>query len=256
MPVHLVGISGGGIWHTIRNPSGWDPWDDVLATAGSLAGSPSRVACGVVSGALHVCVDTQVSLFHTIRFGRGSWQGWGDAGSVAFPGVLGAFNVDCVGIGNELHVCVEGFTVRGQLRTLPAAWHTIRISNPDPSRDSWTARKEVTGRYRTILDLACGKADGNLHVLARCMDVAGVQRLMHTIRLPNGSLQPGGDADVFSLSQFSTTASTLRQTGAVAAAGIGPQLHVVASDGAEPYHTISAEQQRVAEHVRAYPPCS
>ena len=236
MPVHLVGISGGRVWHTVRRTSSWDPWDDVFASAGVPAGAPSRVAAGVVQGTLHVCLVTQSGLFHTVRFGNGRWQPWGNAGAVAFPQVLGLDDVDCVGIGSGLHVVVSGFRRSGSLQTLPAVWHAIRTSNPNPAADSWSRTAEITGRYRIISDVACGSTGGSLHVLARVTDVDGSERLMHTIRFPDGSLQPLRDQDVFPL--FPATAAVLRSTRPVAAAGIGPALHVVASNGTELFHTI------------------
>ena len=232
MPVHLVGISAGRIWHTIRTgPAGWVAWDDVLAGAGPLSGTPSRVACGVAGGQLHVCVATSAGLFHTIRFGAGSWQPWGDAGSAGFPGVLGITNVDCVGVGPELHVCVEGIQRSGQIQTLPAVWHSTRLPG------SWTAPTEVTARYRILWDLACGAASGNVHVVARVQDVPGSELLVHTIRFPNGSLQPLGDQDVIPMYP-AATAAAVRATGTVAAAGNGVPLHLLASDGTEVLHTI------------------
>jgi hypothetical protein len=63
MPVHLVGISGGRVWHTIRNPNAWSPWDDVFGSAGTPAGTPRSLAAGFVMGSLHVCLLTQSGLF-------------------------------------------------------------------------------------------------------------------------------------------------------------------------------------------------
>lgn len=236
MPVHLVGISGGRVWHTIRNPNAWSPWDDISGSAGTPAGTPRSVAAGFVMGSLHVCLLTQSGLFHTIRFGSGNWQPWGDASAAAFPQVSGINEVDCVGIGTGLHVCVSGIRRSGNIQTLPAMWHAIRTSNANPALDSWSGAAEITGRYRIIWDVACGNAGGNLHALARVTDVNGSEQLMHTIRFPNGGLQPQGDQDVIGL--FPATTAALRSTRSAAAAGIGPALHVLASDGTELFHTI------------------
>ena len=236
MRVHLVGISAGRLWHTSRMKAGWSPWDDVFASAGTPAGIPSRVAAGVVAGRLHVCLATQRNLLHTTRFESGSWQRWGDAGAAAFPEVTGIDNVDCVGIGTGLHVCVTGSPRVGETTRLPAVWHAIRTSSADPASDSWSGAHQITNGYRTVLDLACGSAGGNLHALARVTDVDGSARLMHTIRFPDGRLQPERDQDVIGL--FPAAAQTLRSTHNVAAAGVGPALHVLASDGAEVLHTI------------------
>jgi hypothetical protein len=237
MPLHLVGISGNQVWHTIRRSGGWDPWDELLVSAGALPAPPARIACGFVMGALHVCVAMRSELFHTIRFARGNWQSWGNAGSIAFPQVRGITNVDCVGMDNVLHVCVDGFTRSGTLQTLPAVWHAMRISNPNSALDSWTSSGEVTARYRVINDLACANVAGaQLHILARCTDTSGAELLVHNIRFADGTSQPLGDQDVISL--FPTNANALRGTRTIAAAGIGGQLHVVASNGTELFHTI------------------
>jgi hypothetical protein len=233
MPVHLIGISAGTIWHTIRNgPDGWTPWENVTSGAGPLSGTASRISCGVADGQLHVCAVTSTGLYHTIRYTAGSWQPWGNAGATAFPSVVGITNVDCVGIGSQLHVCVEGSRRSGSIQTLPAVWQSTRQPG------SWTAPGEITGRYRILWDLACGgTAEGNVHLVARVQDVSGSELLIHTIRFPDGSLQPLGDQDVSALYP-GATAVALRGTGAVAAAGIESSLHVLASDGTEVRHTI------------------
>jgi hypothetical protein len=44
--LHLVGISDGRIWHTVRRPTfDWDPWEEVTAPT----------AAGQVPGLFHVC---------------------------------------------------------------------------------------------------------------------------------------------------------------------------------------------------------
>lgn len=67
MPVHVVGISAGHIWHTIRNNGGgWEPWTDVLTLTGPLAnGQPSRVGCAMVDGQLHVGIAHGINQLST-----------------------------------------------------------------------------------------------------------------------------------------------------------------------------------------------
>ena len=248
MPVHFLGISGGRLWHTIRrDDTGWEAWDDVLASAPLVVlpfpfpeigiPAPSRVACAVVTGRLHVCVTipptrtTSALLLHTIRFGPRNWQPWGNASAAGFPSVLGMVNVDCVGIGPELHVCIDGFRRLQPLQTLPAVWHSIRTDA------GWSAPTAVTSRYPVIWDHACGDVGGALHVVVRCISVPGTELLMHTIRFPNGTLQAQGDQDVIGLFP-ATVKAAIRRTGTVAVAGGQGQLHVVASDGSELFHTI------------------
>lgn len=239
MPLHLVGLSGGRIWHTIRRPNAnvdWTPWEDVTSLVPSaLPGTPSRVACATVMDTLQVCVLTSAGLFHTIQFTPTSWQAWGNAGVTAFPQVILLSNVDCAGTGEQLHVCIDGLLSSRQNQTLPAVWRSIRI----PTK--WSAAAEVTNRYEPILNVACAQvtpAPGErdeLHVLARAVDITSADVLMHNIELPSGASQPAGDQDVFRLFP---NAAALRLTRTVAAAGIGPELHVVASDGTELFHTI------------------
>lgn len=232
MPLHVVGISGNRVWHTVRIARAFAPWDDVFNSAGQLPFPPSDISCGFAGGALQVCVaGGEGRLFHTIRNARGSWQSWGNAEAAAFSVVSGITSVDSVGIGGGLHVCVEG-SLQTRLSAEPSVWRGVRISTPP----SWFPSAEITGRYKPILDLACASvAVDQLHILVRCTDDTGTEVLMHNIRFRTGGQQPAGDQDVFR--QF-PNAAALRSTQTVAAAGIGPALHVVASDGTDLFHTI------------------
>jgi hypothetical protein len=241
--MHLVGVSGGSIWHTIRDPlKGWDPWDEVTASAGPVVDPPREIACAFVAGVLHVCVTTAVGgLIHTIRFGKGNWQPWGDAGSVGFSTVLGLSLVGSASIGSGLVVCVDGFKRSSGTHTqsLPAVWRSDRTAA------GWSAPGSVTDAYLSISDIACASVSGSeLHVLARCVDrISSAELLIHTIWYPSGASQPLGDQDV--IKNFpGSSMSSLKRTRTVAAAGIGQALHVVASDGIELFHTIRIDNTR------------
>jgi hypothetical protein len=234
MPLHLVGISGNQLWHTIRRAGGWDPWDQLLASAGPLPSSPMAIACGFAGGQLHVCVGLMGErLFHTIRFGAGNWQPWGDATNIV-AGVRFDGNFDCVGMGNSLNVCIEGrrSPLTGQP---PAVWWQARVS--DPAGDFWTVgQNRLTNTYSGIESVTCANVAGNeLHILARCWLLTGEQLLMHNIRFADGSEQASGDQDVFA--QFPSNPPLLAP-GNFSAAGIGPELHIVAAIGGNLFHTI------------------
>lgn len=245
MPLHLVGISNNGIWHTIRRPGGWDPWENILASAGPLPSPSDDIACGFVNGQLHVCVSThpapQPGVFHTIRFARGNWQPWGDAGSLVFKQnlgngrimqIIGLGRVDCAGISNGLHLCIAGEKKLSQdpLNGPPTIWRSVRTPN------NWTAPNTVTAGYSLMWDIACAKVNSDqLHVLARCQNAGGSELLIHNIWFADGTQQELGDEDVFS--QFANV-NDLRNTQWVAGAGIEQALHVVVSDGNELFHTI------------------
>ena len=235
MPLHLVGISSGRVWHTVRRPignPGWASWDDLTVRAGALRSAPQRIACALVDGMLHVCVTTaDGGLFHTMQLPGGGFQQWGDAGATAFPTILLDGPVDCAARGSQLHVCVSGFT-RGDGQTLASVWRSIRV----PTR--WSPPQRMTDGYPVIDDIACaGVGTSELHVLARCTRRTTGQRLLiHNIRFQSGVFQPAGDQDV--LGQFPGAAATLAGLRTVAAAGIGPGLHVVASDGTQLFFTI------------------
>jgi hypothetical protein len=179
------------------------------------------------------------------RDGKNRVVAWGDARTAVFARLSRqSFSaIDCVGMAGApgtntalLHVCVEGFTVGEETQSLPGVWHSFRITSP--GTDDWLRPiRQLTDGYLHIWDVACANIDGGqLHILARCRHrTSHAALLIHTIRFSDGTMQSVSDQDVFSM--FSN-ADALRATLQVAAAGIGPQLHVIASDGTELFHTI------------------
>ena len=123
--MHVVGIAGGLLWHTIRNPDGsWVPaFGLVESVEQNDPGAFSAISCAGVGNELHVVGIAGGLLWHTIRSPDGSWvPAFGLVESVEQndPGAFSA--ISCAGVGNELHVV----GIAGGL-----LWHTIR--NPDGS---------------------------------------------------------------------------------------------------------------------------
>ena len=132
--LHLVGIAGGQLWHTIRNAGG--SWQStfglVEAREQNNPGAFTAISCAavggqsvLVNGQLHLVGIAGGQLWHTIRNGDGSWQssfGLIEAQEHNNPGAF--TSVSCAGFGDQspfgdgqLHIVgIAG----GQL------WHTIR----------------------------------------------------------------------------------------------------------------------------------
>lgn len=72
--LHVVGIVGGQLWHTIRHGDGsWQPqYDHVEPVAGNDPGSLSSLGCAAVGGELHVVGTVNGNLWHTIRHDGGA----------------------------------------------------------------------------------------------------------------------------------------------------------------------------------------
>ena len=88
---------------------------------------------------------------HTIRHAN-SWQPFSDVTNQA--GVIGAVELACAGINDELHVCA---IANAHL------YHTIRHAN------SWQAFGDVEAQANdigNISDVACAAVNGELHVCA------------------------------------------------------------------------------------------
>jgi kumamolisin len=124
-PMDVVGIAGGQLWHTIRNPDGtWVPaFGLVESVEQNNPGAFSAISCAGVGNQLQVVGIAGGQLWHTIRNPDGTWvPAFGLVESVEQnnPGAFSA--ISCAGVGNQLQLTgIAG----GQL------WHTIR--NPDGS---------------------------------------------------------------------------------------------------------------------------
>jgi hypothetical protein len=242
MPLRLVGLnSDGTVWLTRRQNETlpWDPWSNLTSSSviGPIA-APTDVACAIVNGQLHICVLATNALLHTLETGPGTFTGWGPAHTVAFPGVSLGLRVDCAAVGPQLHVCVEGNAQSGTLVGQPAVWRSIRA----PS-GSWSQRREVTGRFNVIREIACASitptgagARPQLEILTR-PDSSGsvLEPLVHTTLLPTGG--SSGDLNISAGAPTPpTTNFSLVRT--MAAAGIGMGFHIVLAANAELFHTV------------------
>ncbi len=220
--LHVCGVtSDGRLWHTIRyNNSSWQPFfGDIEGQTGNV-GSFRKVACAGAGSNLHVCgITADGRIWHTIRFGNGSWQPFfGDIEGQT--GESGTFqDVACAAIGNNLHVCA--ITTTGQIL------HTIRYGN-GYWQNFFGDIEGQTGESGVFRRVACAGVGNVLHVCG----VTTQGNILHTLRNNSGGWQPffgdiegqTGDSGIF------------RE---VACGGVGNQLHVcgVNTDG-KILHTI------------------
>jgi hypothetical protein len=126
--LHVVGIVGGQLWHTIRNPDG--SWQATFGLVESQEqnnpGAFTAISGAGVGDQLQTVGIVAGQLWHTIRNPDGSWQatfGLVESQEQNNPGAFTA--ISCAGVGDQLQTVG---IVAGQL------WHTIR--NPD---GSWQA---------------------------------------------------------------------------------------------------------------------
>src|SRR5215204_745578 len=224
--LHICAITNDGkVWHTIRFPDGsWQGFfGDVKGVHANDPGTFVDVDCGGVGRELHICAITNDGkVWHTIRFPDGSWQGFfGDVKGVHAndPGTF--VDVDCGGVGRELHVCA--ITNDGKV------WHTIRFAD-----GSWQGFfGDVKGVHAndpgTFVDVDCGGVGRELHVCAITND----GKVWHTIRFADGSWQ-GFFGDVKGV--HANDPGTFVD---VDCGGVGRELHVCAitNDG-KVWHTI------------------
>jgi hypothetical protein len=156
--VHVCGItSDGNVWHTIRNSDGsWQPSFGDVKGQTSNPGAFSAISCAGVGNELHVVgVTSDGNVWHTIRFGNGSWQaGFGDVkGQTSNPGTVVA--VGCAASGSELHVCVV--TSDGNV------WHTIRRGD-GTWQDGFGDVKGQTSNPGATRAVSCATVGNEVHV--------------------------------------------------------------------------------------------
>ncbi len=257
MPLHLLALSGRRVFRTMRRDetSGWTPWQDLNVAVGPLA-APARIACATVNGALHICVLETNALWHTLETAVDTFPGWGAAHSVAFPGLTMGTSVDCAAIGSQLHVCLDGFRISGDIMTFPAVHRSIRSGAA-----AWSPPREIMQRSPIIRDIACtsrtaaGGSRQQLEVFARSQAQTGVgadrttiEALVHTTVLPGGAA--GRDLNMVSTIPPAPATANVPGVRSIAAAGIGSQLHVMLAQEGELFHTVSGGVANTYESVR------
>jgi hypothetical protein len=129
---------------------------------------------------LHVCGLAESGIiWHTIRFSNGGWQGsFGNVNAQESNSNLRFQDVDCSGIGGNLHVCGLG--------TGGIIWHTIRLSNGSWQSSFGNVNAQESNSNLRFQDVGCaGTASNKLHVCG--LGTGGI--IWHTIRLSNGSWQ-------------------------------------------------------------------
>jgi hypothetical protein len=233
--LHLVGIVGGRLWHTIREPGGnWQPTFGLIEsheqnnpghfTAISCAGVSGQSA--LVNGQLHIVGIAGGQLWHTIRNSDGSWQstfGLIESHEQNNPGTFTA--ISCATLGDQLHVVgVAG----GQL------WHTIRNSDGSWQSSFGLIESQEHNNPGSFVAVSCAGfgssspfGDGQLHIVG----IAGGQ-LWHTIRNAAGNWQ-----STFELIESQEHNNPGAFT-AISCAVVGNQLQIVGIAGGPLWHTI------------------
>jgi hypothetical protein len=258
MAIDFIGNSNGRLWITTRTPPGstgvdpfwgaWTVWNDLGSLAGGpgpLRGTLGRVSCARDSGGrLHVLALTSTGLFHTIRARAPStWQPWGPVHQAAFEGLPLGLTFDCAAIGLDLHVVCEIRPSGGQPQSLPYLSHSARIDaafawrTTLPNNVGNGTNAPLPAEFQSIYDVACANAAGALHIVTRGVRTTGRSSIYHDIlSVAGGGSTLQGNNSI--LAVFTGFDPALNQTTAVACAGDGADLHVLASNGTETYHTI------------------
>lgn len=250
MPLHLLAISGRRVFRTTRpdETSPWAPWQDLNVAVGPLA-APARLGCAMVNSALHICVLETNALRHTLETSPDTFTGWGAAHVAAFPGLTMGQSVDCAGMGSQLHVCLDGFRISGDIMSFPAVHRSIRNA-----QGAWSPPREIMQRTPVIRDIACTSrlsASGRqqLEVFARSQAQTGagaerrtIEALVHTTLLPTG--EPGRDIAMTPVLPPAPATAEVPGVRSIAAAGIRSQLHVVLAQEGELFHTVRGTSGR------------
>jgi hypothetical protein len=210
----------GQLLHTIRFPTSWQPWGDVMMGVGPLPGLVYDVAAAEIAGNVHYLVATNFGLSHTIRRqSPPSWQPWGDVFKVlGDPGDV--HHVAAANVGGDLHVVVELYNGR--------LLHTIR-SSQNPSWQQWGDMKLGVGDPGSVVNVAAAGIGNQLHVVV-VRHTPPDTDILHTIRFPT-SWQPWGNVEA-------AAGALPGFLGDISAAAVGGQLHIVTTDGPTLFHTI------------------
>lgn len=257
MPLHLLAISERRVFRTTRadEATPWAPWQDLNVAVGPLA-APARLGCAIVNGALHICVLETNALRHTAETSPDTFTGWDAAHVAAFPGITMGQSVDCAGLGGQLHVCLDGFRISGDIMSFPAVHRSIRSA-----QGAWSPPREIMQRSPVIRDIACTarlSASGRqqLEVLARSQVQTGagaerrtIEALVHTTLLPTG--EPSRDINMTPVLPPAPATADLPGVRSIAAAGARAQLHILLAQEGELFHSLSGGQSNLYGSVRA-----
>jgi hypothetical protein len=105
--LHVVGIAGGQLWHTIRrSDQSWQSFFGLIeGVESNNPGAFSAVSCAGVGDQLQVVGIAGGQLWHTIRRSDQSWQSFFGLIEGVESNNPGAFSaVGCGGVGDQLHV--------------------------------------------------------------------------------------------------------------------------------------------------------
>ena len=170
--LHVVAAtSQGGLFHTVRDRTGWTDFGNIEGQCGALPATATQVATAGYRDELHVLAVAAGRLYHCLRTPDG-WSDWGNVEGQS--GDVGTVrDVDAAMVGADLHVAVT--TATG------GVFHTVRGAG-----GGWTDFgnvEGVAGDAGTATDVGVtGRANGQFHVLVT--NTAG--RLLHTLRGSGG----------------------------------------------------------------------
>jgi ribosomal protein S27E len=157
--LHVVGVVGGKLWHTIRHASG--TWQNAFglieAQEQNNPGAFTDVSCAGVGNELHVVGVVGGMLWHTIRHASGTWQnafGLIEAQEQNNPGAFA--DVSCAGVANQLQVAG---VVSGQL------WHTIRNTTGTWQNSFGLIEAQEQNNPGAFADVSCAGVGTQLQIV-------------------------------------------------------------------------------------------
>jgi hypothetical protein len=231
IPLQLVGVSDGQLWHTIRYVDGtWQNFFGLVESQEANAAAPGNFTaiscCEGPDDTLHVVgvANDLGQLWHTARSPNGTWQNSFDqvTSELLWPGEFTA--ISCAGVGETLElVGVAG----GYL------WHTIRYADGTwqtyfdliPGEENPQGNPGIYGTVLGPLDgaISCATVGAQFEIVA----IAG-GGLYHTIRDANGNWQ-----NSVGLVESQET-NNLADFTATSCSGVDSDLHLVAVQGGAP----------------------